>query len=62
MTIKVEHELHRRRLSRNVGLGLTLAALTALVFGLTLAKVSSGESIEGFDHEMRPQMALEAGQ
>ena len=60
MAIRVEHELHRRRLSRNVGVGVTLVALIALVFGLTMAKISSGESIQGFDHTVRPQMATEA--
>ena len=40
--MKVEHELHQRRLGRNVGLGLVLAAFVALVFGLTIVKVSNG--------------------
>lgn len=26
MTIRAEHEIHRRRLGRNLGVGLTLAA------------------------------------
>ena len=34
-----EHELHRRRFGRNLGLGLVLAAFVAVVFGLTIAKV-----------------------
>jgi hypothetical protein len=42
MAIRVEHELHRRRLGRNVGLGLVLGAFVALVFGLTIVKVSNG--------------------
>ena len=42
MAIKVEHEIHQRRLGRNVGLGLALAAFVALVFGLTIVKVSQG--------------------
>jgi hypothetical protein len=42
MAIRVEHDLHRRRLSRNVGLGLVLAAFVAVVFGLTIVKVSNG--------------------
>jgi thiol:disulfide interchange protein len=40
MAIEVEHELHRRRRSRNLGLGLVLVAFVALVFGLTVVKVS----------------------
>jgi hypothetical protein len=42
MAIRVEHEIHQRRLGRNVGLGLVLAAFVALVFGLTIVKVSNG--------------------
>lgn len=37
------HELHTRRFSRNLGLGLVLAAFVALVFGLTIAKVSNDD-------------------
>lgn len=36
-----EHELHQRRWGRNLGLGLVLAAFVALVFGLTIVKVSN---------------------
>ncbi|MFC7705659.1 hypothetical protein ACFQXB_15835 [Plastorhodobacter daqingensis] len=58
MAIIVEHELHKRRLGRNVGLGVVLIGFVVLVFGLTVAKVSGGGSIQGFDHTYRP--ALEA--
>ena len=40
-TIKAEHELHRRRLSRNVGLGVVLILFVGLVYGLTIAKVGT---------------------
>lgn len=40
MSFRKQHEIHARRFSRNLGLGLVLAAFVALVFGLTLAKVS----------------------
>ncbi|MEI4471544.1 hypothetical protein [Frigidibacter sp. MR17.24] len=36
-----EHELHRRRFGRNLGLGLVLAAFVALVFGLTIVKITN---------------------
>ena len=49
MGMKVEHELHHRRLGRNVGLGLVLVAFVALVFGLTLVKTKRG------DLNMQPQ-------
>lgn len=37
-----DHEIHSRRFSRNLGLGLTLVAFVALVFGLTMVKVTNG--------------------
>lgn len=40
MTFRPDHELHRRRWSRNLGLGLVLGAFVLLVFGLTIVKVS----------------------
>jgi len=43
MALSRQHELHKRRFSRNLGLGLALAALVALVFGLTVVKVSRGD-------------------
>ena len=39
------HEMHSRRFSRNLGLGVVLAAFVALVFGLTVAKVSQEEFV-----------------
>ena len=43
MAISRQHELHKRRFSRNLGLGLVLAFLVALVFGLTVVKVSTDD-------------------
>ena len=57
MPIARTHDLHRRRASRNVGVGLTLVAFIALVFGLTVAKVQRGGTIEAFDHSFRPGLA-----
>lgn len=37
------HELHQRRFGRNLGLGLSLAAFVALVFALTVVKVTGGD-------------------
>jgi len=37
--IRAEHELHRRRLSRNIGLGVTLIVFVVLVYSLTVVKV-----------------------
>jgi hypothetical protein len=38
-----EHELHVRRRGRNIGVGLVLAAVIAIVFGLTVVKVTVGD-------------------
>ena len=64
MAIRATHELHKRRFSRNLGLGLTLAAFVALVFALTVVKVQRGDPMQGFDHVVRPEMVppQEAGQ
>jgi hypothetical protein len=62
LSFRPDHELHRRRLSRNVGLGLTLAAFICLVFALTVVKVTRGEPMQAFDHVVRPELAQEAGQ
>ncbi|GAB4288275.1 MAG: hypothetical protein Kow0058_07970 [Roseovarius sp.] len=43
MGLSRQHELHRRRFSRNVGLGVVLGAFAVLIFGLTVAKVSRGD-------------------
>jgi hypothetical protein len=48
-----EHELYKRRFSRNVGVGVVLGVFIILVFGLTIAKVSRGDPMEGFDHSVR---------
>lgn len=41
MSFREGHELHKRRFGRNLGLGLVLGLFVALVFGLTIAKVSN---------------------
>lgn len=60
MTFRPEHDLHKRRFSRNLGLGLTLAAFVALVFALTVVKVQRGEPLQGFDHTYQPAMLPKA--
>jgi hypothetical protein len=42
MVFRASHDIHKKRFSRNVGLGLVLAAFVALMFALTVAKVTSG--------------------
>jgi hypothetical protein len=56
MAIRATHELHARRKSRNVGVALVLLAFVAVVFGLTMAKIQSGASMQAFDHVVRPEL------
>ncbi|MEM1352334.1 MAG: cytochrome C oxidase assembly protein [Pseudomonadota bacterium] len=41
MPIRAEHEMHSRRKTRNVGVGLMLAAFVVLILAITFAKVTS---------------------
>lgn len=50
MGIRAEHELHRRRSGRNLGLGIVLVLFVTLVFALSIVKVQQGGMIQGFDH------------
>ncbi|MEZ5796613.1 MAG: hypothetical protein R3D63_03465 [Paracoccaceae bacterium] len=50
MAFPPTHEMHRRRFSRNVGLGLVLLAFVALVFALTVVKVTRGDPMKAYDH------------
>lgn len=42
MGFQVEHELHRRRFGRNLGVGVLLAAFVVLMLALTVVKVTRG--------------------
>jgi hypothetical protein len=59
MAFPPTHELHKRRFSRNLGLGLTLAAFVALVFALTVVKVKRGDPLQGYDHVVQPEAVPE---
>lgn len=54
MSFRPDHEIYKRRLGRNVGLGLTLVAFVAIVFGLTVVKVTESGPIQGYDHVVQP--------
>lgn len=43
MAFRPEHELHTRRKTRNIGVGLMLAAFVILVMALTFTKVTGGD-------------------
>ncbi len=60
MAIKVEHELHSRRNGRNYGVLILLGAFVALVFLLTIVKVTQlgdARKFEANDHVIRPALA-----
>ncbi len=38
MSFRPDHELHKRRSGRNLGVGLALLLFVALIFGLTVVK------------------------
>jgi len=59
MPITETHEIHNRRLGRNIGVALTLAAFVAVVFFLTVSKVRNGGSVEAYDHTVRPSITEE---
>lgn len=48
MSFHVEHELHRRRFGRNLGVGLLLASFVGIVFALTVVKVTVGEPMQSY--------------
>jgi len=54
------HEIFARRRSRNVGVGLVLGAFAALVFAVSVVKLTEGSSLEGYDHTVRPTLLPEA--
>lgn len=56
MALRPTHQLHHRRFSRNLGVGLTLVAFILLVFGLTIAKVQRGGTLQAYDHTFRPAL------
>ncbi|SFR58154.1 hypothetical protein [Litoreibacter janthinus] len=60
MALKVEHELHKRRFGRNLGVGLLLVGFVAIVFGLTVVKVQNTGFVEGYDHVARPALIDQA--
>jgi hypothetical protein len=56
MALNAEHELHKRRFSRNLGVGLVLVGFIVIVFGLTVVKVQQIGAVQGFDHVVRPEL------
>lgn len=55
MFFREEHELHKRKRGMNRGVGLVLAAFVALIFGLTVVKVTQ------IDFEQVPVQTMDGG-
>lgn len=42
MSFRPGHEIHKRRFGHNLGIGLVLATMVALIFGMTVVKITEG--------------------
>ena len=60
MTFKPDHEIYKRRFSRNLGVGLALAAFVVLGFLLTVEKVSHGDPMAAVKGTSYDQPAVKA--
>ncbi len=59
MTFKPDHEIYRRRFSRNLGVGLALGAFVLLTFFLTMEKVTHGNPMNAI--QGKPYVAVPDG-
>jgi hypothetical protein len=53
---KNKHEIYNRRGNKNLWLGLIMGSFVVLVFFVTIVKLSNGDSMQAFDHSLRPEM------
>jgi hypothetical protein len=53
MGIANEHEIHKRRLGRNMGIGIVLGTFVILVYALTVAKI--GDELLGLSAAQQGQ-------
>ena len=58
--IRAEHELHTRRRGRNLGTLALLTGFAAIMFGLSVVKITHVGPVESFDHVARPALAIAA--
>ena len=59
MTFRPPHEMHQKRFSRNLGLGMVLVGFVALVFALTVVKVTQGAVMH--QNDGKPAAQIEVG-
>ena len=57
MSFTPEHEIHKRRFGRNLGVGLLLALFVAVVFGITVVKVLELGKAGSFNGVVRQEVA-----
>ncbi|MFW8637084.1 cytochrome C oxidase assembly protein [Cribrihabitans pelagius] len=58
MALRKDHDLHKRRFGRNLGVGVLLAAFVVLILALTMVKVTSnGFSFPGSGSETRTEQS-----
>ena len=60
MSFRPDHEIHKRRLGRNLGVGLLLVVFVGIVFGLTVVKVMAVGEKRGFDGVVREEVTAPA--
>ena len=60
MALKPLHDLHDRRMGRNIGVAALLLGFVGIVFALTVVKIQRGEPVQGFDHVVRPELIAPA--
>lgn len=53
MALSRLHPQHKKRLRSNIIIGGLLLGFVALVFGITVVKMSNGAMLEAFDHSYR---------
>lgn len=58
MAFREPHDLHKRRYSRNLGLGVVLAVFVALIFGLTVVKVTN-DPLRMDNGQLKPSSAVQ---
>ncbi len=56
MVFRKEHPAFANRWRRNALVGGILGLFVALVFGITIVKLSGGHMMEAFDHAIRPSL------
>ena len=51
-----DEEIHAKRKKNNLMLGGVLVLFVALVFGITVVKMTKGHNLEAYDHVRRPAL------